>query len=135
MMSHEPHFGFYRYQVQSSLDPSAHWCDTTVRLDSDSGKLVDFWAPTGLEAGDTFTTWIVDLHFGWLGGIIFRTQLFAVGIVGARSVVTGLVNWWRKLKTRSSERDFSKGRSGRALKIALDLVIVGSTNFVLALVL
>jgi len=68
LVSHEPSFGFYRYQVQSSLDPSDRWCDTAVWMDSDTGALVGFAAPTGRDNGSTFRTWLVYLHFGWVGG-------------------------------------------------------------------
>jgi uncharacterized iron-regulated membrane protein len=135
LMSHEPHFGFYRYQVQSSLDPSAHWCDTTVRLDSDTGELVDFWAPTGLEAGDTFTTWIVDLHFGWVGGLSFRILIFVVGLLGAVLVATGLLVWWRKLKARALRRGPAANWQARATIVALDVAIVAGIYGVVALLL
>lgn len=124
IFSHEPDFGFYRYQVQSSLDPTDRWCDTTVRIDSDTGEFVNFWAPTGMDAGHTFTTWIVDLHFGWVGGLGFRILIFVVGIIGSVLCVTGVLIWWRKLRIRARRNPSTVGWKGWARLGLVDVVAV-----------
>jgi len=104
ILSHEPDFGDYRYQVQSSLDPTDVWCDTVVWIDSDTGEFIAFDAPTGGETGRTVTTWIVYLHFGWVGGLAFRVLIFVVGLIGAALCVTGVIIWWKKRQGRIRKR-------------------------------
>jgi uncharacterized iron-regulated membrane protein len=70
-------------------------------MDSNTGEFGGFFAPTGLDAGKTFTTWIVYLHFGWVGGIAYRILIFVLGLVTTGLTVTGVLIWWWKLRRRS----------------------------------
>jgi uncharacterized iron-regulated membrane protein len=67
-----------------------------VWINSDTGQCHDFYAPTGMEIGSTFTTWLYYLHFGWVGGLAYRTLLFASGVITAILSVTDVLIWWRK---------------------------------------
>lgn len=99
LLSHEPHFGFYRYQVSSSLDPGSNG-DTTIWMDSDSGRRVAFWAPAGRSTGETADAWLAQLHFGSVLGLPYRIFITAVGLVAAALAVTGVIIWLKKRKSR-----------------------------------
>jgi uncharacterized iron-regulated membrane protein len=135
ILSHEPDFGFFRYQVKSSLDPSDRWCNTVVWMDSDTGAFSDFWAPTGLSSGSTFTTWLEYLHFGWVGGILYRFLIFVVGIVTAILCLTGVLMWWRKLKGRAGGQSASWIRGRKPLLVAADLLVAGGILVALGMLL
>jgi uncharacterized iron-regulated membrane protein len=102
LLSHEPEFGFFRYQVSSSLDLGSGG-DTTVWMDSDTGRQVDFWAPTGRSSGNTVDSWLTQLHFGTKLRLLYRLFIFVVGIATAGLSATGLLIWLRKRRVRSAK--------------------------------
>jgi hypothetical protein len=61
--------GLYRYDVRSSLDISDHGGSTRLFLDGATGTLVALWLPTGAAGGDTFITWMSNLHMASVGGM------------------------------------------------------------------
>lgn len=88
----------FRYIVRTSLDVSRRYPTTTAWLDGDTGALVAFEAPTGPSAGNTITTWLVNLHFASVaaGGWPYRLFVFAFGWVVALLAATGAWIWWKK---------------------------------------
>jgi uncharacterized iron-regulated membrane protein len=132
ILSHEPDFGFFRYQVKSSLDPSDRWCNTVVWMDSDTGEFADFWAPTGLSSASTVTTWLEYLHFGWVGGIGFRVLIFVVGILAAITCVTGVIIWWKKLHGRTHRWGLRHGLKSRAAIAIVDGITCAALLYVVS---
>jgi uncharacterized iron-regulated membrane protein len=104
LFSHETHFGFYRYQVQSSLDITSTGGNTTIRIDTDTGRLIGFDAPVSDEPGDIFDTWLIYLHFGSVGGITYRILICITGVLTAILCVTGVIIWWKKRTLRRKAR-------------------------------
>ncbi len=100
--SYDPEHGTYYYGVYSSLDLSERLADTGVYLDGDTGKYMGFHARTGQHAGDTFTTWIVALHFGQVRGPGAWLSAFVsvLGLLVTALSVTGVWIWWRKRTLR-----------------------------------
>jgi uncharacterized iron-regulated membrane protein len=134
ILSHEPGFGFYRYQVQSSLDPSDHWCDTVVWMDSDTCEFDTFWAPTGISSGGSFSTWLKYMHFGWVGGSPFRLLIFLVGIGATILTITGILIWWRKLRGRARSSRLNADYKSLPELVSRD-VLIASSVFLLACVI
>ncbi len=94
--------GVFRYTVRTSLDVSERYPTTTAWLDGDTGALLALETPTGQSAGNTISTWLVNLHFASVaaGGWAYRLLVFGFGGVVAFLSVTGVWIWWRKRELR-----------------------------------
>jgi uncharacterized iron-regulated membrane protein len=55
-----------------------------------------------VESGSNFTIWLYYLHFGWVGGLAYRTLHFLSGVITAVLNVTGVRIWWRKHRRPSA---------------------------------
>ena len=92
--------GAFTYTVESSLDVSKTNPRTEIYLDGQTGRVLGFSAPTGLNAGNTFSNWIVYLHMGHVFGLWYRVVVALLGLVVAGLSVTGVWIWWRKRTKR-----------------------------------
>jgi len=103
---YQPEAGAFRYQVRSSLDVSDRYAGTTLWLSAQDGRLLEFEAPTGENAGRTLTTWIYQLHFGAVGalGLPYRVFVCLLGLAVAVLSVTGVWVWWVKRAKRVKQR-------------------------------
>lgn len=97
--------GAFVYSVESSLDISTMRPRTQVYFDGADGHFVGFEAPTGMDAGQTITSWLFNLHFGSVWGLAYRWVVFAMGVLVTGLSVTGVWIWWRKrTKRRGGQR-------------------------------
>jgi len=100
-LSLERERGFYAYDVHSSLDPGEKYGSTSVYVDAYTGALRDVHLPTGLRAGDTMTTWLVELHTANVFGLAYRIFVCALGLAIVMLSVTGVYIWWKKRSARA----------------------------------
>jgi uncharacterized iron-regulated membrane protein len=101
-LSYDAERGVYSYWVESTLDVSRGLGETHVIFDGDTGASRGFSARAGLHAFDTFTTWIIALHFGSvrIGGLPYRIFVCLFGLLVVALSVTGVWIWWRKAELR-----------------------------------
>lgn len=92
--------GLYEYRVRSSRDIGDRAGATSVFFDMHTGELKQLSLPTGLRSGNTFTTWLVELHMANLFGLPYRIFVCVVGIVIAILSLTGVYIWWKKRAAR-----------------------------------
>ncbi|MBX2812511.1 MAG: PepSY domain-containing protein [Myxococcales bacterium] len=99
--------GIYGYVVESTLDLSHKSPSTEVYIDGQTGKFVSFAAPTGIAAGNTFSSWIVALHMATVFGLWYQIVVAIVGLMVTVLSITGVWIWWRKrvnLKTPKTHK-------------------------------
>lgn len=94
--------GLYHYRVRSSRDIGDKAGATSVNFDAYTGALQSVNLPTGLHAGNTITTWLIELHTANLFGMPYRIFVCALGLVIVMLSVTGVYIWWRKRRARRS---------------------------------
>lgn len=99
-LAYDPSRGLYRYDVRSSLDIKDRGGSTRLFLDGDSGVLVATWFPTEAAGGDTFITWMSNLHMASVGGLAYRVAITLAGAAVAVLSVTGVLIWLRKRRAR-----------------------------------
>lgn len=99
-LAYDPVRGLYRYDVRSSLDINDRGGSTRLFLDGETGTLVATWLPTGAAGGDTFITWISNLHMASVGGMTYKLAITLAGFGVAMLSVTGLLIWMRKRSAR-----------------------------------
>jgi uncharacterized iron-regulated membrane protein len=92
--------GRYRYSAHSSLDVGEKYGSTSVYFDAHSGALLSFSPPSGRHAGNTLTTWLMELHMANVFGLPYRVFVCAIGIAIATLSVTGAYIWWKKRRAR-----------------------------------
>lgn len=99
---YQPRAAAFRYQVRSSLDVSDRYAGTTLWFSGEDGRLLEFEAPTGQNAGRTLTTWLYQLHFGAVNGLGLPYRIFVclLGLAIAALSVTGVWIWWVKRAKR-----------------------------------
>lgn len=110
---YEPERGIARYQVRSTRDISDRYPGTTIEIDAATGEPVRTVLPTGVAAADTFTTWILHLHFGSVaaGGVPYRVFVLAMGVLVAALSASGVYLFVRrKLRGASARRSPLEGR-------------------------
>lgn len=94
--------GLYEYRVRSSRDIGDKAGQTSIIFDAYSGELRSVSLPTGERAGNTLTTWLVELHTANLFGLPYRIFVCALGLLIAMLSVTGVYIWWKKRKARTA---------------------------------
>ncbi|KGH27902.1 PepSY-associated TM helix domain-containing protein [Comamonas testosteroni] len=99
-LAYDPMRGLYRYDVRSSLDINDRGGSTRLFLDGEAGTLVATWLPTGAAGGDTFITWISNLHMASVGGMTYKLVITLAGLGVAMLSVTGVLIWLRKRNAR-----------------------------------
>lgn len=92
--------GLYSYGVRSSRDIGDNSGRTSISFDAYSGELRTVRLPTGQRAGNTITTWLVELHMANVFGLPFRIFVCAFGLVIVMLSVTGVYIWWKKRAAR-----------------------------------
>lgn len=102
-LAYDPVRGLYRYDVRSSLDVMDRGGSTRLFLDGETGALVATWLPTGAAGGDTFITWMSNLHMANVGGITYKLVITLAGLGVAMLSITGVLIWLRK---RNARRQF-----------------------------
>jgi uncharacterized iron-regulated membrane protein len=99
-IDHENHL--YEYRVHTSRDIGARYAQTFFWFDASSGELRSMILPTGHRAGNTLTTWLVELHMANLWGLPYKIFVCVLGIVISALSITGVYIWWRKRCARRS---------------------------------
>ncbi|MBK8814200.1 MAG: PepSY domain-containing protein [Methylococcaceae bacterium] len=87
--------GVYRYGVKSSRDVGKHGL-TTVFFNGSNGEYKALSLPTGQYAGNTITTWLIELHMASIWGLPYKIFVCVLGMVVTMLSVTGVVIWLRK---------------------------------------
>jgi len=90
----------YSYAVHSSRDIGLKYGRTSVTFDAATGVMKSLRLPTGQHSGNTFTTWIVEMHVANLFGLWFRIFVCVLGLGIAMLSVTGVYIWWKKRAAR-----------------------------------
>lgn len=122
-MVYHPELGAFRYQVQSSLDVTERYADTSIWLSARDGALLALDVPTGEIAGRTLTSWLFQLHFGSVRGLglPYRVFVAVLGVAVAALSVTGAWVWWVKRAKRVRQRSKHRLRL-RADAVASEVV-------------
>ncbi len=102
-LTYTPEHATIVYRVKSSLDIQDRYPRTEVYLNSTTGSLIGFDAPTGQAAGNTVTNWLFALHMGTVGGLAYRILIAVFGVMVAVLSVSGVLIWWRKTSKRASK--------------------------------
>lgn len=92
--------GLYEYRVRSSRDIGDKAGSTSVYFDAYTGALQSVNLPTGHRAGNTVTTWLIELHTANLFGMPYRIFVCVLGLVIVMLSVTGVYIWWKKRAAR-----------------------------------
>jgi uncharacterized iron-regulated membrane protein len=99
-----PDDGYAEYRVRSSLDIGMSYGQTSVFFDPYTGALQSAFLPTGHRAGNTITTWLVELHMANLFGFSYRIFVCVFGLLIAMLTVTGIFIWWKKRVAETKSR-------------------------------
>jgi Uncharacterized iron-regulated membrane protein len=94
-LSYSSEQGIYTYGVKSDRDIGKHGA-TVVLFNAESGALKALSLPTGQYAGNTITTWLIDLHMAKVFGLPMQVFVCMMGLVVAMLSVTGIVIWLQK---------------------------------------
>lgn len=109
----------YFYGVRSSHDIGDNFGRTSIAFDAYTGELRAVRLPTGRHAGNTITTWLVELHMANVFGLPYRIFVCALGLVIVMLSVTGVYIWWKKCVARrdaaSSRATIDENRIGAAV--------------------
>jgi uncharacterized iron-regulated membrane protein len=92
--------GLYNYRVRSSRDIGDKYGSTGVDFDAYSGELENVTLPTGQHSGNTFTSWLIELHTANVFGRAYQILVCLLGFVITALSVTGVYIWWRKRAAR-----------------------------------
>jgi uncharacterized iron-regulated membrane protein len=93
--------GAYEYRVRSTRDIGVRAGITSLLFDAHTGRFRSLVVPTGQRAGETFTTWLTELHTANLFGLPYRLFVFISGLAVTALSVTGVYVWWRKRRSRT----------------------------------
>jgi len=107
--------GLYEYRVHSSRDVGEKAGATSVFFDSRTGEPRGVKTPTGAHAGDTLTTWLVELHTANVFGMPYRIFVSALGVLVAALSVTGVYIWWKKRTARMAHAPAKKAAGATRL--------------------
>lgn len=111
--------GLYYYGVRSSHDIGDSSGRTSIAFDAYTGELRSVRVPTGRHAGNTITTWLVELHMANVFGLPYRIFVCALGLVIVMLSITGVYIWWKKRMARrratSSRAKIEENRIGAAV--------------------
>lgn len=94
----------YEYRVRSSRDIGDKYGATTIHFDSHSGALVSASIPTGQRAGNTLTTWLVELHMANVFGLPYKIFVCILGVAITMLSGTGVYIWWKKRAPKRARR-------------------------------
>jgi uncharacterized iron-regulated membrane protein len=102
--------GAFAYGVESSLDLSSKHPRTEVYFDG-NGRFISFDAPTGIAAGNTFSSLLIALHLASIGGVAYKTFVSFFGLTVAALSVTGVWIWWRKRQRKARPSEAPRGET------------------------
>lgn len=95
--------GLYEYRVHSSRDIGDKSGLTSLWFDAFSGELKMFALPTGAHAGNTITTWLLELHKANVFGLPYKIVIGAAGLGITLLSSTGVLIWWKKRRARRDQ--------------------------------
>jgi uncharacterized iron-regulated membrane protein len=96
--------GLFEYRVHSSRDIGDKNGSTSLHFDAYTGEFRSLRLPTGQRAGNTLTTWLVELHMANVFGLPYKILVFILGVVIAMLSATGVYIWWKKRAARLAHR-------------------------------
>lgn len=99
-MSYKPALGVYQYRVKSNRDVNEKYGSTRVTFNANTGQFIALSLPSGEDAGDTFTSWIVTLHMAKIGGLPMKIFVCVMGLAVTGLSITGVYIWLKKRKSR-----------------------------------
>ncbi len=112
--------GLYEYSVRSSRDIGDKAGATTILFDARNGALESVSIPTGQRAGNTLTTWLIELHMANLFGLPYKTLVSALGLIIATLSVTGVsIRRSTQVPTMRIQRDRLARIAGSSLWILM----------------
>lgn len=100
-ISYKPAQGIYQYRIKSSRDINEKYGNTRVTFDANSGRLITLSLPSGEDAGETFTSWIVTLHMAKIWGLPMQIFVCLMGLAITGLSITGVIIWLKKRKSRA----------------------------------
>lgn len=110
-IGYNPAQGVYQYRVKSSRDINEKYGSTRVMFDANSGQLITLSLPSGEDAGDTLTSWIVTLHMAKIWGLPMQILVCLMGLVITGLSITGVVIWLKKRKSRAIVHRLNNSKS------------------------
>jgi uncharacterized iron-regulated membrane protein len=105
--------GVFEYRVHSSRDIGDKYGSTAIHFDSHTGALVSASIPTGDRAGNTITTWLIELHMANIFGLAYKIFVCILGLTIVMLSVTGVYIWWKKRRARNAHIDRVLGQTSR----------------------
>ncbi len=103
-LSYRARQGVLHYRVRSNRDLRDRRGVTSVDFDAATGALRAVYIPTGEDAGDTTTSWLLALHMADVGGAAMKVWVCLLGLATAGFSLTGVWIWWRKRRARHFAR-------------------------------
>jgi uncharacterized iron-regulated membrane protein len=80
----------FEYRIHSSRDIGEKSGQTFFWLDASTGELRSMILPTGHRAGNTLTTWLVELHMANVFGFPYKMLVCALGVAISVLSTTGV---------------------------------------------
>lgn len=99
-LSRRPGAAVYQLRLQTERDLNQRRGATRLFIDAHDGRLLGVYLPRGAAAGDTLSTWLVNLHLGSLWGWPYQALLLLIGLAVAGLSASGVYLWWRKRAAR-----------------------------------
>ena len=93
----------YRYQIHSDRDIGER-NNTSIVIEADTGRMLDYTLPTRVHSGETITEWLFALHRAQVFGLPYRVFVSAFGITVSMLSITGIIIWWKKRRGRNNNR-------------------------------
>ncbi|QPF75696.1 PepSY domain-containing protein [Roseateles sp. DAIF2] len=98
--SRRPGAPFYQLRLRTDRDLNERRGATRLWIGAQDGRLLGLFLPRGAAAGDTVSTWLVNLHLGTLWGRPYQALLSLSGLLVAALSASGVYLWWRKRGAR-----------------------------------
>lgn len=95
-LSYSPEKGFMKLMATTSLDVNQRFGQSWLYIDAYNGDFKGAYFPSGVAAGNTFTTWITTLHIAAIWGLPYRILVSFTGLFVVLLCITGCILWWRK---------------------------------------
>lgn len=92
--------GAYHIRLFQAGEPGWRFPKTSVWVDGGDGTILDLRDPTRWSMGDAFFGWQHPLHNGECFGLCCRILVAVAGLLPALLLVTGVVRWRQKKRTR-----------------------------------
>ncbi|MDC6168985.1 PepSY-associated TM helix domain-containing protein, partial [Paucibacter sp. XJ19-41] len=82
-LSRRPGAPVYQLRLQTERDLNQRRGATRLFIDAHDGRLLGLYLPRGAAAGDTVSTWLVNLHLGSLWGWPYQVLVLLMGLAVA----------------------------------------------------